>query len=88
MKLYSKTDLERCARLAIRKLSANHVQDAVESAVADAVEVVTDETPEVYRVASRAYAMLADLDATALMGQPKIESAIECVRAVLRPVVR
>lgn len=59
IKLYTKSDLERCARLALR--SEN---DTVETAVAEAVETVVAEAPEVYRLAqledaARSAALLA-----------------------------
>jgi len=45
MKLYVRSDLERCARLAVQQ-RAQGIE--AEEAVAEAVEVVAAESPEVY----------------------------------------
>ena len=45
MKLFVRSDLERCARLALRKQAQG---DGVEVAVFSAVDVVAGNTPEVY----------------------------------------
>lgn len=79
MRLYTKTDLERCARLAVRNSETQEGAENPEWAVMDAVDTIVETTPEVFTHDQlwEAAVLAAQLD-----GSPQ-ERALRAVNAVV-----